>query len=88
MLNLFLLAGQAYAQANPDFEVVHCNRNVDNEPEMKLRISHSYFEANLMWEIDQYTHTESGYEKTVPENELLAEFDDECKCPSVKYRTV
>ena len=80
MLNLFLLAGQAHAtESSPDFEVTQCNRQVDNEPEMTIRFSHDYFEQHLLWQVDEFTHSEYGYEKTIPEDELLADFDDNCK---------
>ena len=90
ILNLFLLAGQSLgettltrtnglAESNPDFEVARCNRQEDNEPSMTIRFSHDYFEDNLMWQVDEFTRTEYGYEKTIPEDELLIDFTDDCK---------
>ena len=90
MLNLFLLAGQSLgettltrtnglAESNPDFEVARCNRQEDNEPSMTIRFSHDYFEDNLLWQVDEFTRTEYGYEKTIPEDELLIDFTDDCK---------
>ena len=94
MLNLFLLAGQSHGQtwetagsatAGPNFEVKSCNRLVDNEPEMTLLISQDYFEENLrgIYDDDEFTFSEeysyNGYVKTVPEDELLVDFDDECE---------
>ena len=82
MLNLFLLAGQAHATgSSPDFEVSQCNRQVDNEPEMTIRFSHDYFEQHLLWQVDEFTYSEYGYDKTIPEDELLIDFDDNCKFP-------
>ena len=78
MLNLFLLAGQATG-SSPDFEVTQCNRQVDNEPAMTIRFSHDYFQQHLLWQVDEFTHSEYGYEKTIPEDELLIDFDDDCK---------
>ena len=93
MLNLFLLAGQSLgettlprtnglAESNPDFEVTQCNSQVDNEPSMTIRFSHDYFEDNLLWQVDEFTRTEYGYEKTIPEDELLIDFTDDCKSRS------
>ena len=87
MLNLFLFAGQSLGQrtltqtngSGPDFEVTKCNRQVDNEPEMTIRFSHDYFEDNLLWQVDEFTRSEYGYEKTIPEDELLIVFTDDCK---------
>ena len=80
MLNLFLLAGQAHAtEPSPDFQVSQCNRQVDNEPEMTIRFSRDYFEHHLLWQVDEYTYSEYGYDKTIPEDELLIDFDDNCK---------
>ena len=108
MLNLFLLAGQAYgshsavhwyddpggmltmpptttttaaprAATDTDFEVISCNRLVDNEPEMTLLISQDYYEENLRDMVDGFTFSNNGYEKVIPEDELLVDFDDECK---------
>ena len=90
MLNLFLLAGQslgertltrtnALADSNPDFEVTRCNNEIDNEPSMTIRFSHDYFQDNLLWQVNEFTRTEHGYEKTIPEDELLIDFDDDCK---------
>ena len=86
MLNLLLLAGQAHGEpSTPDthFEVKSCNRLVDNEPEMTLLISQDYYEENLRGIDDEFTFTEEysykGYKKTIPEDELLVDFDDECK---------
>ena len=108
MLNLFLFAGQAQGQmfntagpatappyVPPDFDVISCNRQLDNEPEMTLAVSQSYFEENLrdIYGEDEFTFTTdlreetpfgptavgyNGYVKTVPEDELLVDFDDEC----------
>ena len=90
MLNLFLLAGQslgertltrtnALADSNPDFEVTRCNKEIDNEPSMTIRFSHDYFEQHLLWQVDEFTYSEYGYEKTIPEDELLIDFDDNCQ---------
>ena len=80
MLNLFLLAGKTHATgSSPDFEVALCNRLVDNEPEMTIRFSHDYFEQHMLSEVDEFTYSEYGYEKTIPEDELLTDFDDDCK---------
>ena len=87
MLNLFLFAGQSLGQrtltqtngSGPDFEVTKCNRQVDNEPEMTIRFSHDYFEDHLLWQVDEFTRSEYGYEKTIPEDELLIDFTDDCK---------
>ena len=105
MLNLFLFAGQAQGQmfnqagaatmppyVPPDFDVISCNRQLDNEPEMTLAVSQSYFEENLrdIYGEDEFTFASdlreegkavdyNGYVKTVPEDELLVDFDDECK---------
>ena len=77
----------------PDFEVKSCNRLVDNEPEMTLSIKQEYFEDNLrgIYDDDEFTLVHdpdvgeyrpryyNTYVKTVPEDELLVDFDDECK---------
>ena len=76
--------------AGPDFEVKSCNRLVDNEPEMTLLISQDYFEENLRGinDDDEFTFSEeysyNGYVKTVPEDELLVDFDDECEYKKLK----
>ena len=93
MLNLFLFAGQSLGErtltrtnglavSNPDFEVTRCNSQVDNEPSMTIRFSLDYFEDNLLWQVDEFTRTEYGYEKTIPEDELLIDFTDDCKSRS------
>ena len=87
MLNLFLFASQSLGQRTltqtnrpgPDFEVTKCNRQVDNEPEMTIRFSHDYFEDHLLWQVDEFTRSEYGYEKTIPEDELFIDFTDDCK---------
>lgn len=93
MLNLFLFASQSLGErtltrtnglavSNPDFEVTRCNSQVDNEPSMTIRFSLDYFEDNLLWQVDEFTRTEYGYEKTIPEDELLIDFTDDCKSRS------
>ena len=73
------------AVTDTHFEVKSCNRLVDNEPEMTLLISQDYFEENLrgVYDDDEFTFSEEysykGYVKTIPEDELLVDFDDECK---------
>ena len=90
---MFLMAGQSLGErtltrtnglavSNPDFEVTRCNSQVDNEPSMTIRFSLDYFEDNLLWQVDEFTRTEYGYEKTIPEDELLIDFTDDCKSRS------
>ena len=83
---MFNQAGSATAAPWwPDFEVKSCNRLGDNEPEMTLLISQDYFEEHLrgIYDDDEFTLSEEysykGYVKTVPEDELLVDFDDECE---------
>ena len=71
------------AATDTHFEVKSCNRLVDNEPEMTLLISQDYFEDNMRGMEDEFTFSEEysykGYVKIIPEDELLVDFDDECK---------
>ena len=71
------------AATDTHFEVKSCNRLVDNEPEMTLLISQDYYEENLRGIDDEFTFSEEysykGYVKIIPEDELLVDFDDECK---------
>ena len=93
---MFLLVGQSLGEttltqtndldkANPDFEVTQCNSQIDNEPSMTIRFSLDYFEDNLLWQVDGFTRTEYGYEKTIPKDELLIDFIDDCKSRSFSH---
>ena len=59
-----------------------------------LLISQDYFEENLrgIYDEDEFTLSEEysykGYVKTVPEDELLVDFDDECEYKNSSIWTI
>ena len=54
MRNSFLLAGVTYGlTTDPNFEVIRCNNEATNEPELTLKISPTYFNSKLSWLLDE-----------------------------------
>ena len=67
------------------FEVTQCSNPTTGSPELKFRIQKTFFDLNLkhIYGTDGLTETieegENYYIKTVPENLLVVEFDDDSK---------
>ena len=66
------------------FEVTQCS-SPTGQPELKFRIQKTFFDLNLkhIYGVDGLTETvedgENYYIKSVPENLLVVEFDDDSK---------
>ena len=67
------------------FEVTQCSNPSTGQPELKFRIQKTFFDLNLkhIYGADGLTETvedgEDYYIKSVPENLLVVEFDDDSK---------
>ena len=67
------------------FEVTQCSNPSSGQPELKFRIQKTFFDLNLkhIYGADGLTETvedgEDYYIKSVPENLLVVEFDDDSK---------
>ena len=67
------------------FEVTQCSNPSTGQPELKFRIQKTFFDLNLkhIYGTDGLTETvedgEDYYIKSVPENLLVVEFDDDSK---------
>ena len=67
------------------FEVTQCSNPSTSQPELKFRIQKTFFDLNLkhIYGTDGLTETvedgEDYYIKSVPENLLVVEFDDDSK---------
>ena len=67
------------------FEVTQCSSPTTGQPELKFRIQKTFFDLNLkhIYGTDGLTETvedgEDYYIKSVPENLLVVEFDDDSK---------
>ena len=50
MLNLLLLAGRSHSlTTDPNFDVISCNNEDSNLPELTLSIKQEYLDTNLSW---------------------------------------
>ena len=67
------------------FEVTQCSNQATGQPELKFRIQKTFFDLNLkhIYGTDGLIETnedgEDYYIKSVPENLLVVEFDDDSK---------
>ena len=50
MLNLLMLAGRSHSlTTDPNFDVISCNNEDSNLPELTLSIKQEYLDTNLSW---------------------------------------
>jgi len=80
MLNLLLLAGRSNGLIeDSNFDVISCNNADTKLPEITLSIKEQYLDTYLSWLKSQFTPTDDGfsYKKVIPEDKLVADFDDQ-----------
>lgn len=77
-----------FAWCSNMFEVTQCSNPSTGQPELKFRIQKTFFDLNLkhIYGTDGLSETVEGgenyYIKSVPENLLVVEFDDDSKFSS------
>jgi len=80
-----------FASCSNMFEVTQCSSPSTGQPELKFRIQKTFFDLNLkhIYGTDGLSETvedgENYYIKSVPENLLVVEFDDDSKFTSRNF---
>ena len=67
-----VLVGISNAEAN--FEVVSCNNNSTNVPEMTIKVEESYFALNLAGQEAAFQLSDGYYQKIISQEELSITF--------------
>ena len=69
-----------FIKAEDESGGVHVSCNNGNLPEMKIRLSKEYYEANLASYPDKFDLIDDNYEKTIPQEDLTPNWvDTECQ---------
>ena len=73
-MKLFGLVLVGFSNAEANFEVVGCNNNSTNVPEMTIKVEESYFALNLAGQEAAFQLTDGYYQKIISQEELSITF--------------